>query len=422
MAKARVRSAYDIADPELNVAWGQRAGDSLSEEFATPSGSQEAMKTGSGIARETGDTWRMGARFFVPNPWLTAPRVSARKAELRAAQADERAARWLVECEARRLFAKLDYLTNDLALAGKLLCLDGDILRAAQARVEQHAATASDVVSAVQGRLQRQNDLDQIRRRFKLAQRGLAALLDMPVMSLQLATNAPACAPRLPSPPISFAQARAAALQHRGDLDALRWRMLAAGSAFREARNLRLPWIKEITGDYRASSRHAWGVDTPGGAYDEPSWISDTSDLDEWRVGLTIDIPIFSLVKNHVGEVLQAQYKLAGVNEAEGISRATCEIRDALDELDESLLQQSRYERELAPLAAEMRRTLEILGRTPNVMPEELAATEAQVVESLRLELRLRWQRELALIALESALGAPLTVTLNAGMSAPPNL
>ena len=118
---------------------------------------------------------------------------------------------------------------------------------------------------------------------------------------------------------------------------------------------------------------------------------------------------------------MQTQYKLAGVNEAEGIRRATREIRDTLDELEESRLQQSRYEKEIAPLAAEMRRTLEVLRRTPNVMPEQVAATEVQVVESMRLELGFRWRYCLAMISLEGAVGAPLSDALKAETACPSN-
>jgi hypothetical protein len=84
------------------------------------------------------------------------------------------------------------------------------------------------------------------------------------------------------------------------------------------------------------------------------------------------------------------------------------ELRVALDEVDECRRQQARYDNDVAPVIAEMRRTLATLKGVPDAMPDQVAATELQIVESARLDSGARWRYRLALLNLERALGAPL--------------
>ncbi len=58
---------------------------------------------------------------------------------------------------------------------------------------------------------------------------------------------------------------------------------------------------------------------------------------------------------------LLAECKLADVNMAEGVRQIRVELRDALDELEDSRRQQARYADEVAPVIAEMRKALETL-------------------------------------------------------------
>jgi hypothetical protein len=105
---------------------------------------------------------------------------------------------------------------------------------------------------------------------------------------------------------------------------------------------------------------------------------------------------------------------LAAVNESNIVQVVRHEIRDALEEVEAQRVRQKRNQSEVAPLLAEMRQTLELLKRTPNVMPAQVAGTEAQIVESLRLDLEARWLYQLAQLNLERVVGAPLAVALNA--------
>lgn len=368
VARQQRRAATDIKDPELQAQ--------------SRSTGQSSSTSGDYL-----DSSRISATAFIPNPWLTIPRVDARTAEFRAAQADLSAAIWLVRCDVRRLFAQMNYLTNDLSLCAERVRLNGEVLTAVQARAGQGAATATDLMTASRQYLQFQDDLDQANHRYQLAKRQLASLLDVPPETLRLATNSVEL-PSLPDSGITFPQAETIAEKTRSDLAALHWRTLAAGSTYHEIRNQRLPWISEVKAGYIDSSEKYW-------------------------VGAAMDVPIFSWISNHAADAALAKQTLAGVNETDGLRQIRQELHDAIDQMDETRDQQIRNDTTVEPLIATMRKTLAALKSTPNVMPEQVAAAELQLVETLRFDLGTRWQYQLALLNLESVVGAPLDRGIN---------
>jgi hypothetical protein len=367
-AEARVRGVTDWEDPEL------------------------ALRT----AVDDGDALRLGVRLPLPNPWQRSPTMTTRTAERHAAAADVAAARWRIECDVRQAFMDVDYLTNDVALAAELVRLNGTVRSAVQARAEQGAATVVDLLAATRRSLRAEADLDQARERCREAQRRLAALLDAPAESLQIdAREALPGAEREASP---ADQLERVALGRRPDVAALRWRTAAAQAAYRAAWNVRLPWVTELNGSYR-----------PDGGGDE--LLDEDTGADEWRVGLAVSVPVFSWTKNHADQVLLADWKVAAAREADGLQRMAREIRDAVGEAEERRRVQARYDREIAPLIADMRQTLATLAGAAHALPDQVAAAQAQIVESLRPDLECRWRYRLALLALERVVGAPLPVT-----------
>jgi outer membrane protein TolC len=511
VAQQRHRAASDIPDPELGLAWGEQTVDGLRNRNSTeaihssqtgerdstrlqtsaentvgPGGvpissstttetttdhgasagrsTQTHVTTTTGFATEDTDGYRIGLRLFVPNLWQMMPRLSARRAEIQAAQADLQAAEWRVSCDVRRLFNDLAYLTADMALAADLIRLNGTILATARERVALGAATATDLMTAVRRDLQAQNDLDTLRQRHALARRDLGALLNLPLESVPLELPELKSA-ALPPGEIEAGPLEQLALLRRSDVEALRWRTVAARAAYREARNIRLPWIKEISGSYRASHSDSEGTDTSTGSSrttattrgsttsegqslqtetsaggtvrdsaetsvaQEDSisrsvetenetgstWIHDASDSEEWQVGFAVDIPIFSWLKNHEHDVLRAECTLAEVQETGGQRLVRREVGDALGEWRESRRQQERYDRLVEPLIAEMQRTADDLEKAPGTMPDQVAAARAQVIESRRFRLGTGFRACQSLVALERVLGAPLDEALGPG-------
>ena len=365
VARQSRRAATDIKDPEFQA------------------NSRTKANTGN-TSQDEWDNSRISVGFFIPNPWLVVPRVDARTADLRAAEADLRAATWQVRCDVRRLFAEMDYLTNEMSLTEKLVDLNGRILQVVRSRADHGAATSSELIAATRHYLQVQDDLDQTRHRYRLAERKLAAWLNLPPESLRLATDASLSA-SLPESGITFDEAERVARQNRDDLAALHWRVIAAESTYHEARNVRLPWVKEVKAGYL-----------------------DNVASEKWSVGLAVDVPIFSWTKNHADDEALAKEKLVAANETAGTRLVSQEIREAMDELDESRRQQARYDTDVAPLIAAMRQTLATLQSTPSVMPDQIAAVEVQLVESLRLDLGCRSRGRLARLNLERIIGSPL--------------
>jgi len=122
-----------------------------------------------------------------------------------------------------------------------------------------------------------------------------------------------------------------------------------------------------------------------------------------------VDVPIFSWTKNHAADAAQAQARLAAIQATNGLRQIRLELHDALNQLDQTWRQQTRFENSVSPLITTMRQTLETLKNTPNVMPEQVAAVELQLVDTLRLDLSTRWQYHLALLNFERTLGSPLS-------------
>jgi outer membrane protein TolC len=372
VAKQKKSAASDIPDPEAVVAWGK-----VDNDFED---------TGDG---NDNDGQRVGGRFYVPNPFIMTPKVNAGTANFRAEGASLEAAKWLVESDVRRLFAQIQYLAEDAALAMELAHQYELILQDERAREGQGVTTASEIVTAVQHEVEAHHNLDQARYRWQSARRELAGMLDLDLAStpMELATNTSGFHPS-PGLAISFDQMQQIATEHRRDLVALHLRTLAAKSAYVEARNVKVPWLKDVGFTRR---------DSDG----------------EWWVGIGVNVPLFSWTINNTDGVQQAELKLAEANEYNGTQTMQREIRDAMDEFDVQRRQQERDQKELAPLLSEMQRTLELLKQTPNVMPSQVAATEAQITESLRLKLESDWLYQSAEFNLERAVGVPLSIALN---------
>jgi outer membrane protein TolC len=328
------------------------------------------------------DDARVSLGVYLPNPWMTLPRVDARTADYEAARADLRAAVWSVTCEVRRLFAQLDYLTNDLAFSADEVRLNGEVLDAMQARLKQGATTASEMMTASRQFLQFQNEFDQTTHRYQLARQQLAAALDISPLAFELATNT--APPPLLEPTMGFPDLEGMADRSRYDLAALRWRAQAAESDYHEIRNQRWPWLKELKAGYLDKSDQYW-------------------------VGAAMDIPIFTWTKNHAADVVRAKSDLARVEVTNAVKLVRQELHAALDEVDQTRHQQARNDANVKPLIATMQQALTSLKNTPNVMPEQLAAAELQVVETMRFDLDTHWQYQLALYNLEQSLGVPLS-------------
>jgi outer membrane protein TolC len=372
VARQRKAAATDIDDPEALVGWGAFL-DQFDSTASNAKGNNES---------------RAGGRVYVPNPFLMVPRVNARSAEILAAKADLQAAQWLLECDVRRLFAELNYLGQDMSLAAELARDNTEIMASVRSRAQHGAATVAEVVAAAQRELEAQHNLDQSRHQYQTAQRDLAALLDLPPASVQIVTNA-ATRLSLPESALPIGPLQTVALASRGDVAASHWRTLAARSAYQEGLNGRIPWFKEVTAGNR-----------------QPS--------DQWFITIGVTVPVFTWTKNHAADVLQAQSELAAVNETNAVQLVRRELRTALDELEERQQQQVRNERETRPLLAEMRQTLQVLKATPNLVSSQVPATEAQILDTSRLELATRWEYQLALLNLERALGRPLSEVLPA--------
>jgi hypothetical protein len=79
--------------------------------------------------------------------------------------------------------------------------------------------------------------------------------------------------------------------------------------------------------------------------------------------------------------------KLASIDETNELRLIRQDLHDAMDEVEQTRRQQTRNETSMKPMIATMRQTLVTLKGTPNIMPEQVAAAELQLIETLRFDL-----------------------------------
>lgn len=508
VAAQRRRSATDMDDPELSLGWGWADTDSASEDWGTQestsegssssrsstsqsSTSQQANKRSSqttsserqdstSSSRQRGtshsiaqtsdeqDSWSAGVRFYVPNPWLMEPKVSARKAEIQAAQADLRQAEWELTTEVKQRFIEIRQGTNDLALATTALSLHDVILASVRSRAESGMAKESDVLDATYARIRAATERDRARRDCSTAWRGLAELLHVPAQGLRIDTTQMRDV-ELPLTPERREQLESAALRFREDLTALYWRMLAARHAYREVRNGGIPWISQVDASYSEQHETGFGQGSETGSATTTSTSDSSSvggsqkddiqpdgsllpsestetrqsssgsgrsvrdefntssriesqDGSEWQVGFMVNLPIFSWTFNHANDVALAEYKLAATQYAVAMDRITREVRSAMDEVESVRAEWEQYRDQDGPFVDQIRKQLAGLKSTPDLTPDQVAGTKIRIISALRLWREAHLRYRLALVDLERLLGAPLSDLLQAGQALNPDV
>ncbi|MCE9612957.1 MAG: TolC family protein [Lentisphaerae bacterium] len=488
------RAATDLDDPEFTAAWSDASSDDVQQDWGsqqsttTTRGRDSSTETqrdtslvpgeSSSVRRTTGqetskstsrqystdytsgtsssdeDAYRLGLRFFVPNPFLLGPRVSARKAQMQAAQSDRLDAERQIANDVHRLFLEVDYQTNDLALASTSVALHDIILKTVRSRAEATGATGADVLKATQGRMQAATQRDRTRLAGAAALRELADLLNVPARALRLDTTTATDIPlnmTLASPD----EIEAIALRTREDLMALYWRMRAAEQAYREIRNAGIPWFSHIDASYGEGHQTSSGYETssgsgtgsssgsqsssasgdirnvgPGGESSPTSvrnearetsesstsrriesgtsTSSDDEDSTEWQVGFMVTVPIFTWFVNHEDDVALAEYKLASAQYAEQARLVSRHIQNAYDEWVEAQREWNTYAATEGPFLSQVRQALKSLEGTIDLTPDEIASVKLEIVNSLRLwrEARLNYRK--TVLDLERAAGVPI--------------
>ena len=120
-----------------------------------------------------------------------------------------------------------------------------------------------------------------------------------------------------------------------------------------------------------------------------------------------MSIPLFSAGPGAT-RVQRAEYKRSVAALGEAARAAMTQVDDALNALIEAETRTARLSAEITPRMDEARTLLNDLQQRPDVVPATLEKIKEVAIETERMLLKAKYDRLLALIQLEQALGSDL--------------
>jgi len=453
VARAEVGSALELRDPELLFGYGEgeRSTDrtwlvprsELAPLYSYPSPGLLISEDPAQLSRETdprvpralipeggqnnylttssnrfsgttmdSDSYKVGVRFFPPNPWIAAARRATYRAGYAAALADAYAVEWQVASRIKELYAWIAYLRLDLTLAQQLEEVRQTAAQTAFTLVDSGQMSTIEALTASQRHLQALSDCDKLERDAALAVSELSALLgrSFPAEAIQTGTNRPA--PLEPAA-LESLELQRRTLKNRKEIAAAYWRSQFAEAALREARATRIPWFTNLEGSFGQSNRRkdpdaAWGMEGRTAELDPFYSIPIDEEQDtEWRVEAVVTLPIFSLGPQAT-RVQRAQYRQAMETLGALTRQALSETLDALARLTQTEARRAAFEADFAARQRRAQAALADLELHPDVAAEDLIRTKEMSVELERMRVRQEYDRQMAILRLEQKVGCEL--------------
>jgi outer membrane protein TolC len=355
------------------------------------------------------DAYKIGVRFFPPNPWTARARLATYRAEYAAALADAYVMEWEVASRVRELYAWIAYLRQDLALARE------------QAEVRQNAATSAatlvdngqiptvEALAAAQRHLQAQADCDKQEHEIRLAVTELGTLIGRSVPEEAIRTQSNSTT-TLDEKTLDALELQRKALRNRREIAAAYWRSQQAEAALREARSTRIPWLTGVEGTYSESNRRedpdaAWGLEGRTAELDPFYSIPiDNEEDTEWRVEAVVSIPLFSLGPQ-VTRVQRAQYRQA-METLGALTRQTLsEVTDALASLRRIETRSTAFQADCAARLAHAQDALNEMQKNPGFAPDDAIRLREIAIDLQRMRARLEYDRQMAILQLGKSVG-----------------
>jgi outer membrane protein TolC len=358
------------------------------------------------------ESYRVAVRFFPPNPWRMSARSSGARANYAAALADLYGAEWTVRSEVKRLLAQIRYLKEDLALAEQLAETRRASASMAVTLLDRQEMPVVDAMAASQRYVQALNDRDKLERDLAQARSQMLAISGQTLGDAD-AMEGDAVRTNITASALSAEALRDRALQSRRDIAAAYWRSQVATALLQEAKASRVPWFTRFEGSYgetktTANPDAAWEM--AGGTAELDPFYSISVDDDEqteWRVEAIMSIPLFSAGPGAT-RVQRAEYKRSVAVLGESTRLAMAQVDEALGTLGEAEARGARLTAEITPRMDEARTLLGDLQQRPDVVPATLEKIKEVSIETERMLLKSSYDRLVALIRLEQALGSDL--------------
>ena len=396
----------DLRDPQLRLSYDTGESDSDRMEFENDARGT-IVSSDTAVATEDADGYRIGLRFYPPNPFVNRRAVSAESANVLASIAELVHAQWELAIQVRTLFIQMHFLAQEQALTEELVSTYRQALNMTRQRLKRGESTVDEATRAQRRYLESLSDHDETRRAFGQARRELASLAAVDVEQLDIDVQ-PNDIKRIDFTAMNTDQLINTAIHHRRDLAALYWRTREAEDRLSGQKATRLPWPDFIQGRYsHAEADLTRRTSFNGGGPIGSSRMNQNAEQDEWRIDIAFSIPVFSAF-NHGEDVLEAELEQAKVLELKTGERIRREIRDAIDSLRDIERSRRLYDQETGPVIDDLERILAQVEAGLPMAPDDAARLREEMLETRRMKLESRLEYELAVIRLEQALGMPL--------------
>jgi outer membrane protein TolC len=407
-------AARDLRDPELRLSYGESDGESVraTQSTDTELAGITGLGTETGTIENEGSQYRVGLRFFIPNPFERRARESAQTADIYARVADLYQAQWDIAIDVRKLFATVRYLEEDIATLSKLTGVYSDVLERERSRLDKGVGGLNDVMTASRRFLSVLSSRDQLIREQEARLRDLALLVSVSASSIQLT---PDDAPLDTDTVYNWqtAQLVTLATAHREDLIARAWLTRAAEARHKESRSANVPWPSHVQASYSESesegTRSFNGSDldpTRNRIQNSQSSSTDDGDGEAWRIDAAISLPIFSWV-SHASDVREAELRQARALEAHTIDRVQRDVEHAIERVRSAHEAKRRFDEQTQALIDEIRRTVD-KGAIAVLNDVDVARLKEELLNARRTRQRAAHDHTLSLIQLEKAMGLRL--------------
>ncbi len=447
-ARAETGSALELRDPELSLGYGEgerttdrswlvpkaelaplysypnkdylisedpaqlaREKDPLVQRALIPPGGQYdylaySSNRYSGTTMDS-DSWRMGVRFFPPNPFLAQARGAALRAAYAAALADVYAEEWRVICRIREIYAELAHLQRQQALLQDLIEIRQASAKNTSTLSEQKHVPLVDAITATHRLFQAIAERDKLDNENAILLGELVELTGQAIPASAIVLSPPTVSTLQDLEPIELQRT---ALARRKDIAALYWRTQQAEAALSEARRLRIPWFNRLEGSYSESTRR----DDP-----DANWAlaGRTAELDplyslavdeqaesEWRVEALVNIPLFSLGPQTT-RIQRAQHQQALAALAATTRTALDQVLTATHALRQAQQRSAEFQSGFLPRLHDAESALALMDQNNSASPSDLEKLREIILEMKTLQIRFEYDLQAATLRLKAALG-----------------
>ncbi len=385
-------TAYNVIPPYTNTAW--RPLDARGDD-----------------ARDQ-DTLQLALRIFPPNPWLLWAQGDGARARFAAASADLRAAEWRLLCGVRKLFNTLDYLEQDLELAGKLVAIRQAEAETLRILADKQQVTAVDELAAVQRHYQVLMDRERMEASLAQKRAELSAMTGIPVAGV------------LQDPPAAreaglralggdrLAAMRVKVIENRQEVVAAYWRQQSAQASLREAKSLRIPWFTHIQGSYTRGRSHealsaAANLQTVPGAIPDPVLATDESQDESWGIEAAVEIPVFSLGPGAT-RLQRADCRRWTAVFGETTRNVLTQFDGAVTAWQDASRRSARLETDSGALIKRAEDLAAEITARRDLAPGDTGKVQETILQMKRTVLQSHFERQQAWLLLEEAFGASL--------------